>query len=110
LNASDLDKVTRFIDGEELWDLVQQHTPERAVFAKLEELRQTLAAASPDYKLVAKTTGELIIEPRSPANLPANPLLRVIVDFPDTEEGRAAKEEFGRQLSTGRTSCNCKPL
>ena len=47
LNASDLDKVTRFIDGEELWDLVQQHTPERAVFAKLEELQQTLAARAP---------------------------------------------------------------
>ena len=40
LNANNLDKVTRFIDGDELWGLVQQHTPERAVFAKLEELKR----------------------------------------------------------------------
>jgi hypothetical protein len=109
LNASNLDKITRFIDGDELWDLVQQHTPERAVFAKLEELQQTLDAASPDYKLVAKTTGELIIEPKSPEKLPAQPLLRVIVDFPDTEEGKEAKEEYDQQLSTGEPAVIASP-
>jgi hypothetical protein len=101
LKANNLDKVTRFIDGDELWNLVQEHTPERAVFGKLEELQQTLDAASPDYKLVAKTTGELTVEPRSLERLPAKPLLRITVDFPDTEEGREAKEKFSRHLSTG---------
>jgi hypothetical protein len=109
LNASNLDKITRFIDGDELWHLVQQHTPERAVFAKLEELQHTLDAASPDYKLVAQTTGELIVEPRSAEKLPAEPLLRVIVDFPDTEEGREAKEEFDRQVLTGEPATIASP-
>jgi len=109
LNTNNLEKVTRFIDGDELWELVQRHTPERAVFAKLEELQQTLDAASPDYRLVAKTTGELIIEPRSSEKLPAKPLLQVTVDFPNTEEGREAKEQFDRQLSTGEPAAITSP-
>ena len=101
LKANNLDKITRFINGDELWDLIQEHTPERAVFGKLEELQQTLDSTSPDYKVVAKTTGELIIEPRSAEKLPAKPLFRITVAFPDTEEGREAKENFNRDLSTG---------
>ena len=109
LSANNLDKITRFIDGDELWELVQQHMPERAVFDKLEELQQTLDAASPDYKMVAKTTGELIIEPRSVEKLPAQPLVRIIVDFPDTEEGREAKEKFNQTLSTGEPATIASP-
>ena len=110
LENSNLEKVTRFINGDELWHLIQQHLPEKVVFENLQAIQNVLDQASPHYRLVAKTTGEMIIEPKDPQTLDQTPLVgRFKVSFPDNVEGRKAREEFERHLAAGTPVTIRKP-
>lgn len=110
LENSNLDKVTRFINGDELSHLIQQHLPEKVVFENLRAIQNVLDQASPHYRLVATTTGEMLIEPKNPELADQPPLLGAFkVSFPDTVEGRKAREEFEQHLATGMPVTISKP-
>jgi len=110
LENSNLDKVTRFINGDELWHLIQQYLPEKVVFENLRAIQNVLDQASPHYRLVAKTTGEMLIEPKNPEMADQPPLLGAFkVSFPETVEGQKAREEFERHLATGTPVTISKP-
>lgn len=95
LRTTNLNKVTRFVDGDELWGLIQQHMPERAVIENLQQLQKILDGLDPNYKVVATTTGEFIVFPQKPGALEDHSLLLPEnLVFDDTEEGRAAREGF----------------
>src|SRR6266478_109778 len=49
LENRNLDKVTRFINGDELWHLIQQNLPEKAVFENLKAIQNVLDGVSTHY-------------------------------------------------------------
>lgn len=99
LANNNLDTVTRFINGDELWRLIQKHLPEKAVFENLRAIQEVLDAASPHHQIVAKTTGEMLILPKPGSNEPLSGSFKV--SFPDTDEGRKARGDFERHIATG---------
>ncbi len=75
---------------------MQQHAPERTVFGKLEEIQKILDQASPEYRIVAKSTGELSVSPKSPETPPI--IVPIKFSFPDTPEGKEAQAQFENHL------------
>lgn len=98
-NSSVIDRATTFLDGDRLWEELEKYTPEKLIHGKLREIQEVLDRASPDHRLVAKTTGEFTVEPKRPGAAP--PTVSGKIVFPNTPEGRAMRDEFDRHLSTG---------
>ncbi|MEK6281578.1 MAG: hypothetical protein AABN95_14585 [Acidobacteriota bacterium] len=110
LGNSNLDKLTRFINGDQLWQLIQKHLPERVVFENLKAIQNVLDAASPHHHIVAKTTGEMMIQPKTAEGSGEHPLLGAVkFSFPDTADGHKAREDFERHLATGAAVTITKP-
>jgi hypothetical protein len=99
ISNSERDRAVTYIDGDKLWKELEKYTPEKLIPGKLREIKEILDAASPDHRLVANTEGEVRIEPKHPGAIP--PILTGNLVFPDTEEGRAKREEYERHISTG---------
>lgn len=102
LRSTNLNKVTRFVDGDELWELIQQYMPERAVIENLQQLEKLLDGLDPNYKIIATTAGVFFVVPKRPEAVEENPLLLTgSFVFDDTEEGRAAREQFDNWQKKG---------
>jgi len=113
LRGNNLDKVTDFISGDKLWELVEEYLPERIVWEKLRQVQKVLDDASPHYRIVAhtKANGTAIwLEPKYPGAEQEHPLtFRARFVFPDTPEGREMREAFERHLRTGAPVVLTKP-
>ena len=105
LRDNNLDKVTDFIRGDKLWELIETHLPERIVWEKLQQVQKVFDEASPHYRIVAHTKADgtaISVEPKYPGAEQAHPLtFRARFVFPDTPEGREMREAFERHLTTG---------
>jgi hypothetical protein len=102
LSNSNLDKVTRFINGDELWELIQKHLPEHAVFENLQQLQSVLDGIDPHYRVIATTEGVLLLEPKHPGAVEEHPLIITTqFAFKDTEAGHQARAEMERWITKG---------
>lgn len=102
LASSNLDKLVTFIPGDELWRLVREHAPERMVVHDLRRVQQILDGLHPDYRIVAKTTGEFYVQQKSSGSHDDEPIKGSCrIEFPDTEEGRKAHEDFKQHIKKG---------
>ena len=100
-----LPRLTTFINGDRLWELVEQYMPISAVWQKLQEASNTLQELDPHY------VPQVILEPgaiqvtiaEKPASSPIeNPLeITSHFEFPDTPEGHAAHQALWDFVRTG---------
>lgn len=105
LANTNLDKVTDFIGGDRLWDLIQQFMPEQGVVEHLESAQKKLddLIQSSHYRVTATTKNEFIIEPKYPGAERDYPLtITTRFKFDTNEpEGKKALAEWERHLKTG---------
>jgi hypothetical protein len=105
LRRSNLDRATTFIDGEALWELIEEHFKDKTVLDMLTEVKQILDDADPDYRIVSTLRSNTIsfsIEPKHPEAEEKRPLhISSRFSFPDTPEGLTKRLEFQRFLQTG---------
>lgn len=98
------DRNVTFIDIDRLWRLIKKHWPQ-ALWLALEEARRELANWDTHYKSQVQLTNtgiELKVEEKYPGAAQEKPLtMQFQAAFPDTPEGRAAKEALERSLATG---------
>lgn len=101
-NAS-LDKITKFIDGNKLSQLIEEFMPEQNGFEHLRIARDKLNAKSEYVNVIADTEGTILFEPKSPD------IMRHHMDAftgsfrfdPTTEQGRRAHTDLERHIATG---------
>lgn len=105
LRAQNLDKVTDFITGDTLWELIQKHLPQRAVWDKLDEAMRVFDERLPDYQVAVHFVpgGPAIsISPKRPNDPGTKPLnFSGRFRFPNTPEGQQKLEELQRHFRTG---------
>lgn len=105
LAEDNLEKVTDFIDGNKLWELIERYLPERTVWEKLQQVRKVFDEASPYYRIVAQTKEDgvaISLEPKYPGAEQEHPItFTTRFVFPDTPEGREMHEAFERHQKTG---------
>lgn len=103
LRTAGHDRVTDFIDGNKLWELVQKYMPEQTVWDDLQQAQRKLDELSPEhYRLEARSTGQIDITGRYPGVEKDHPLkIWGTFTFPDTPEGQQKREELERMLATG---------
>jgi hypothetical protein len=94
-----IERFVTYVDGDKLWEDLERYEPEKLIFTKLRDIQKILDRASPDHRLVARTTGEITIEPRRPGTTPAT--IQGSISLPPTPEGRAVLEDLKRHISTG---------
>jgi len=105
LDHSALLHAIDFFDGDRLWEHVRRLLPHRVLLDNLLSAHETLRGASEYYELTAKTGGdaiELAVRPKQPDAARIAPAgFNVKLDFPPTDEGKAALEAFKRHVATG---------
>ena len=101
LKTANLDRITRFVDGDALWRLIEEYSPERLVIRNLQKAKELFDSLDPDYQLVAKTgPGDLSLTVHPKEGSGPLPISTQFV-FPDSEAGNAVKEDYQRFLKTG---------
>lgn len=99
------DRLVTFINGDELWGLVEQHMPNHSVIERLASAREDLENASEHHRILASTSAEgitLQVQPKHPDAARAESLeVSGRIELPDTEEGRAVLERFRQHLNSG---------
>ena len=103
LGGQNLDRVTIFVDGDRLWELVQQYLPEQTALEHLRSAGEKLDELSDHYRVVGNTKGEFSIEEKYPGAAKDQPL-SILARFEfdtQTDEGRRAFEDFERHIATG---------
>jgi hypothetical protein len=106
LRNSHLDKVTQFIDGDELWRYFERYLGARTVLAKLSGIRETLEAVDPFYRVAVDTRGNvntLHLEPKSPEALLHPIKMGAKFHFPTSPQGVEARAAFEQHVRTGST-------
>ncbi|HEX8177785.1 MAG TPA: hypothetical protein VF543_22040 [Pyrinomonadaceae bacterium] len=109
LRKDNLDKVTTFIDGDTLWDLIQKHLPEKGVLEEIQSAKTKLEALLKEHKLsehfqiVADTEGVFELRVKRSDALEEHPLPSVlqIKINPDDPESSKAFDELKRMFATG---------
>ena len=105
LRTTHLDKVTQFIDGDELWRLVDRYLGKRTVLGRIDEVAQVLDDASPHYRLAVNISGNkktFSLEPKHPNASKVQPIsFAAKFMFPSDEEGKKAKEILDQHFKTG---------
>ncbi len=98
-----LDTVTKFIDGDKLWQLIEEFMPEQSGFEHLHIAHRKLNAKSEYVNVVANTEGALFFEPKSPDILERYPhaFIGNLRFDPMTKHGRLAHEQLTRHVETG---------
>lgn len=104
LASAGKDRNVTFIDIDQLWRLIKKHWPQ-AVWLALEEARRELAEWDTHYQSRVQLTNagiELNVEEKLPGAAQEKPLtMHFHGEFPDTPEGRAARDALERSLATG---------
>lgn len=105
LRADGLDRVTDFIGGDTLWDLIREYMPELGVFDQLDAIQKRIddIAKSDHYRIVADTKGRLLIETKYAGAEKEQPLqMSGYVQFDRTDpKGDKAWEDWQHHLKTG---------
>lgn len=110
---NNLDKVTDFISGDKLWELIERYLPERTVWEKLQQVQKVFDEVSPHYRIVTQTKADgvaISLEPKYPDAEQEHPItFSARFVFPDTPEGRKMREAFKRHFTIGAPVTLTKP-
>lgn len=105
LEESNLKNVTTFVNGDKLWELIEEYLPQRAVWEQLRQVQRVFDEANPHYRITVRTTKtgpKLSIEPKSPDSETKHPIsITGQFTFPETAEGQKMREAFDRHIKTG---------
>lgn len=113
LASSGWDKITEFIDGDRLWDLIDEYLPKRAVLEKLNQVDKVLGQASPNYRINARTSAEgieLTIEPKSEVCREEPLEFNICLNLPSNSEGLRMQEALKQHFETGAPVTIKKPF
>lgn len=97
-------RYTRFVDGDELWELIQDHLGPRSVPARLTELGTILEDVHPDYRVISQLRGERVqygIEQKEGVEDPAPLQGRIVLNTSDDRLKREAAERLAKHQRTG---------
>ena len=105
LRATGLERVTEFIDGDKLWELIREYMPEVGIFEQLDTVQKKIddLVKSDHYRLVANTKHEFLIETKYPGAEKDQPLVvsgSVRFDRRDPAGARAL-QDWIRHIKTG---------
>jgi hypothetical protein len=98
------DRNLRFINGDQLWELVEKHLPQSVVIDKLSSLRDVFESLSPHHRIVASVGEQIVLspQPKYPGAEAADPLeIGLKLQYPNTPEGIAGRKELERHIATG---------
>ncbi len=106
LAINHLKNNVRFIDGNLLWELIEEHLPVRSAFQKIEEVQKVFASLDSHYRLaLSEIDGPEVqfklVEQFTGASKEKPLHFKPTFKFPHTTEGIAAKEALIRSISTG---------
>lgn len=114
LNAFGADKVTTFVDGDRLWELIDKHLGEATVVEKLRHVQAILDEMSEHHRVVASTASgkvTLFLEPKYPGAEEVEPItFSGTLVFPNTPEGEAMRIAWENHLNTGAPVSFTKPF
>ena len=104
LGSQGLVRATKLINGDKLWDLLSQFLPEKTAWEQFGQAHNTLQGLVPGYQLSLTTNGQTTeISLNANDDAPgAEPLeIAFHLDFPPTEQGSVAFEEYRQFVRTG---------
>ena len=105
LRASGYDRITQFIDGDMLWDLICENMPEVGIVDRLDAVQKKIdtLVKSDHYRVVANTKHEFSIETKYPGAENDQPL-RISAAFKfdhKDPQGTQALKDWQRHVKTG---------
>jgi len=101
----DLGRLVRFIDGDELWALIERHLRPFLISGKMVDVHEGLGSASEHYHVIAGLGGPVVtldLVPKYPGAKQDEPAeITPVFKFPETPEGHEAKAAFEAHVKTG---------
>lgn len=101
----DLGRLVRFIDGDELWALIERYLKPFLLSGKMVDLHEGLGSASEHYHVIAGLGGPVVtldLVPKYPGAEQDEPAeITPVFEFPETPEGREAKAAYEAHVKTG---------
>jgi primosomal replication protein N len=105
LKQQHLDIATEFIDGNKLWELIEQYMPSWTVLEKVQQAQAVFEEVSPNYRITVATKGGIPVysfEEKHPGAAEVEPLeISVRCQFPQTVEGRQRLQAIEQHIKTG---------
>jgi hypothetical protein len=105
LSPMGISRDVKFVNGDKLWELIENYLPIKAVLQKLDDVNKTFDTIDTHYRPVAMlmNTGIKIgVAEKFPGASQEKPFeINFTFAFPDTPEGRIAKNAFERSITTG---------
>ena len=104
LGSQGLVRATKFINGDKLWDLLSRFLPEKTAWAQFGQAHKTLQELVPGYELSLTTNGQTTeISLNANENATGIEPLEIAfhLNFPPTEQGSVAFEEYRQFVRTG---------
>ncbi len=105
IKASNLDRHVRFIDGDRLWERVEQYLASQTLMGKFDKFQKELLDIDTHYQPVIQISGEemnLSFREKFKGASEEKPLkFGFSFQFPDSPAGQAAKLALERHVATG---------
>jgi len=105
LESGNLKNNVTFINGDKLWELVEQYLSERTVVEKLNQVRKILDSSNPHYRIDPHIKGDVIsfsLHPKYPGAEKEHPLkVTGRFTFPKTVEGQKKFNELDSFFKKG---------
>lgn len=106
LRSRGYDRVVDFMPLDRLWELVEEHLPQRLVWDKLTKLHDILRTTNDHYDVVATAGGAggmtISLQEKYPGAAAAAPLsARGTLQFPKTPAGKKALKQLKEHFRTG---------
>ncbi|HJQ12286.1 MAG TPA: hypothetical protein VJ840_14740 [Gemmatimonadaceae bacterium] len=105
LKGTNAERNVRFINGDELWELLERYLPESVVLDKLVAAREVFENVSPHHRITAKLNDSGVVlstEPKYAGAERVDPIeFKVRLEYPNTPEGITARHAFAKHISTG---------
>jgi hypothetical protein len=105
LSTGTLGRNVSFVNGDKLWELIEQHLPEEAVWQKLHEATEVFGGMDSHYAPrveISKDGIQVTVDEKFPGALQEKPfVIKPTFVFTQTEEGRAAKAALEHSFATG---------
>jgi hypothetical protein len=103
LSGAGLERITNYLCGNKLWQLIDEHLSEKTLLARADAIRRALQG-SPDQQgtelFVSQKEIRIRISPPRRLN-PDDNIIRAVFEFPHTAEGKAAKEALETHVRSG---------
>lgn len=105
IKTTNLDRHVKFIGGDKLWDLVEKYLATQTPLGKLLEVQKMLDGIDPNYQPIIHFDGNEIKvslrEKFSGAMRDNPPAFKFAFEFPDTPDGKLAKDALRSNYTTG---------